>query len=492
MGCGKTLQAVALLQHYRELWPALILVPPNLLEQWEREILGNMEGLLQLSDIKLIRKGSDVVSGKICIVSYTALESLTDNDRLSPDRFGIVIADESHFLKTREAKRTIKALPFLKRISIAICLTGTPSTNRPVELYTQLNGLLPNVFSDYDKFTKRYCDAKPSRFGGGLDVKGSSNERELKLVLNTLVMIRRLKEEVITLPQKKREVIYVQPDHEYFQQLKLCKDQMKNIETSMKNPNIDNAVLRQMKMEQQMNLNNYYSLTGLAKVNQVKNELRRIIDELQVESTKIETSSADARANSNIRSLTSDNDSAVEVIDISNVGKEISPKNLICIQDDNDDDLFSDKVIEIDRYKEIDLSSKSKVPADLVDSDDDLFQCKDKKKKLKRLCKNSSSQNNSSVNIWQGILNGNASNASNANGKNSKKHKTSKKTEVSEPIKSKVSKISMMKKIILFGHHKNVMDALEDCIIEMGLGYVRINGEVAIPLRDDLVHKFHT
>ena len=451
-----------------------------------------MEGLLQLSDIKLIRKGSDVVSGKICIVSYTALESLTDNDRLSPDRFGIVIADESHFLKTREAKRTIKALPFLKRISIAICLTGTPSTNRPVELYTQLNGLLPNVFSDYDKFTKRYCDAKPSRFGGGLDVKGSSNERELKLVLNTLVMIRRLKEEVITLPQKKREVIYVQPDHEYFQQLKLCKDQMKNIETSMKNPNIDNAVLRQMKMEQQMNLNNYYSLTGLAKVNQVKNELRRMIDELQVESNKIETSSADASAsisaNSNIP-LTSDNDMAVEVIDISSVGKEISPKKLICIQDDDDDDLFSDKVIAIDRYKAIDLSSRSKVPADLVDSDDELFECKDKKKKLKRLCKNSSSQNNSSVNIWQGILNGNASNASSMN---SKKHKTSKKPEVSEATKSKVSKISMMKKIILFGHHKNVMDALEDCIIEMGLGYVRINGEVAIPLRDDLVHKFHT
>ena len=43
MGCGKTLQAVALLQHYRELWPALILVPPNLLEQWVYHFFKKLE-----------------------------------------------------------------------------------------------------------------------------------------------------------------------------------------------------------------------------------------------------------------------------------------------------------------------------------------------------------------------------------------------------------------------------------------------------------------
>ena len=64
---------------------------------------------------------------------------------LTPDQFGMVIADESHCLKNNDAKVTQAALPFLKAATICICLTGTPATNRPVELYTQLSGILPQV-----------------------------------------------------------------------------------------------------------------------------------------------------------------------------------------------------------------------------------------------------------------------------------------------------------------------------------------------------------
>eukprot|EP01033_Poteriospumella_lacustris_P023068 gene23068-17457_t len=39
MGCGKTIQAISILQHYRNKWPALLIVPPNLMDQWKGEIL---------------------------------------------------------------------------------------------------------------------------------------------------------------------------------------------------------------------------------------------------------------------------------------------------------------------------------------------------------------------------------------------------------------------------------------------------------------------
>ena len=46
--------------------------------------------------------------------------------------------------------------PLLIPMSVCFITLGTPATNRPVELFTQLNGLLPHVFSDYEQFTKRW------------------------------------------------------------------------------------------------------------------------------------------------------------------------------------------------------------------------------------------------------------------------------------------------------------------------------------------------
>lgn len=88
-----------------------------------------------------------------------------------------------------------------------------------MELYTQLHALLPAVFSSYDGFIRRYCDAKPTHFRGGvegLDARGSSNTVELKILLEGLVMIRRLKADVLSaLPEKQREVVKIAIDPSY-------------------------------------------------------------------------------------------------------------------------------------------------------------------------------------------------------------------------------------------------------------------------------------
>ena len=194
----------------------------------------------------------------------------------------MVICDESHNLKSKDAKRTIMALPFLRNASIALCLTGTPATNRPEELFTQLNGIRPEIFNDYDQFTLRYCDAKIGRFGR--EVRGSSNETELKLLLEGVVMIRRLKADVVrNLPVKSRIVRYVTPDPTQLEELKLKQKESRILETALRDPSISTAVSKQLKTQQQVLLNMQYMITGLSKIQGVLEEVRRLVDEARLE-----------------------------------------------------------------------------------------------------------------------------------------------------------------------------------------------------------------
>lgn len=464
MGCGKTIQALAIIYHYRAHWPAIILCPPNLLEQWEREINSNLSDVVRACDLKLIRKGSDVLSGKICLVSYTALDGLMDRDRNCPMRFGVVVADESHLLKNKDAKRTSNALPFLRRAQVAICLSGTPATNRPVELYTQLNGLLPSVFNDFDQFTRRYCDSKPSRFGGAVDVRGSSNEKELKLLLNSLVMIRRLKDDVMKLPSKDREVIYIEADALYLYELKNCKDNLKSIENAQSDGRNDPGVLKQLRQEQQSLLTSYYSITGLAKVSSVKRELKRILDDIR-KCYLNKCVSVDTKLS----------------LDGLNEYNSLGSEYVIHV---DSEDLFDDAVIYVGGTKRgMALSKKKK---------DDLHVAKKQKNihnspelvddKALGLSFDGSI---SSSDVWKSILTGKSTVNTGI------KSVRGSKSETVNPTIAPCDTVAG-EKVLIFCHHKCVMDAVEDFIRENLIGYIRIDGDVTVSLRDNLIHTFQT
>lgn len=285
MGCGKTMQAIGLLQHYRNHWPALLIVPVNLVNQWKQEILQYSSELIQLHDICIIKTKKDqITSKKICIIPYTMIDSFQEQDKLTCDQFGMIICDESHNIKSMDAKRTHCVLPLLRACTIAICLSGTPAVNRPVELYTQLNGLLPSVFAAYDQFTKRYCDAKPARYNAAiLDVKGSSNESELRLLLENMVMIRRLKADVVkSLPKKSRELRYVEPDATFLPELRRLDNQMKTTEKKLLEASHDSAEMMKLKRDSQQLLLQFYQITGMCKIKAIQKELFHRINEARL------------------------------------------------------------------------------------------------------------------------------------------------------------------------------------------------------------------
>lgn len=123
-------------------------------------------------------------------------------------QFKVVIADESHNIKSREAQRTQVIVPLLQSATRRILLSGTPALSRPAELWPQLEALDSQIFPSFRKFGIRYCAGQ--QIDGMWDFSGSSNLAELHAVLRDTIMIRRMKADVLTeLPEKRRQLIYL-------------------------------------------------------------------------------------------------------------------------------------------------------------------------------------------------------------------------------------------------------------------------------------------
>jgi SWI/SNF-related matrix-associated actin-dependent regulator of chromatin subfamily A-like protein 1 len=114
---------------------------------------------------------------------------------ISKMKFQIVIADEAHYLKSRDSQRSKSLIPLLKKFKRVLLLTGTPLLGRPAEIYNLLKILRPDLFTYFQEFGIRYT--KPQKTQYGVDWTGSSNTRELHLLLEKSLMIRRLKSEVL-------------------------------------------------------------------------------------------------------------------------------------------------------------------------------------------------------------------------------------------------------------------------------------------------------
>jgi len=127
------------------------------------------------------------------IANYEQIEKhLTTLNRIG---FHIVVFDEAHYLKNPQAKRT-KASHKL-RANRYFMLTGTPMLNNVHELWGILHVIDPVGYPKYWTFKNRYCV-----FGGwqNKQIIGVKNEKELQEKLNR-VMIRRLKKDVLDLPE---------------------------------------------------------------------------------------------------------------------------------------------------------------------------------------------------------------------------------------------------------------------------------------------------
>lgn len=201
MGLGKTVQALAIANYYSIEFPLLILCPASLCYNW-------YDSIRQFLNVQssIIKEKSDF-GERISIISYnTAVNYL---EAISSTKFGVIICDECHYLKSTTSKRTKVLLPILQKASRLVLLSGTPATSRPVELYPILCALDKSLYPSFQAYGNRYCDAH--KRGLFMDYRGCSNAVELSAVLEKAFMIRRTKDAVLgQLPKKFRRQIFLE------------------------------------------------------------------------------------------------------------------------------------------------------------------------------------------------------------------------------------------------------------------------------------------
>ena len=220
MGVGKTVQAIGLSSYYINEWPVLVICPSSLKFAWRDEISTWLNELLTKNEIQIIKKTKNEFkeNKKFYIISYDL--SVRMIEKIINKNFKFIIVDEAHYLKNRQAKRTILLTPILQKSKRVILLTGTPIMAKPMEIYPLLHILRPDHFKSFIEFGARYCDPKKN-FGNFIDYSGSSNTKELNAILNKFIMIRRLKKDVLSeLPPKKRQKIEISTDKKIIKVLK--------------------------------------------------------------------------------------------------------------------------------------------------------------------------------------------------------------------------------------------------------------------------------
>lgn len=207
MGLGKTVEAIATLEMANS-FPAVIVCPASLKENWRREI----NKWLPHRKVNVVSGKTEILNEDVNIVNYDILYKFVD--AIQHLRINGLVLDESHYVKNSSSKRTKAAKDIAAKVpksGSVLLLSGTPVTNRPSELVSQLEimGTLGR-FGGKWAFLKRYAGAHHNGFGW--DTSGASNLTELNTKLRQTCYIRRTKDEVLKeLPEKRRNVVHLEP-----------------------------------------------------------------------------------------------------------------------------------------------------------------------------------------------------------------------------------------------------------------------------------------
>ncbi|KAF3426474.1 hypothetical protein E2986_04604 [Frieseomelitta varia] len=224
MGLGKTIQALGIAHYFRKNWPILIVVPASIRYQWAEAIYTFLPSIPTHYIHQFANTKDFIDNNKIVITTYDLLVRALDT--FERKMFGFIILDESHALKSVKTARFKAAKSIAKGARHVVLLSGTPALSKPLELYSQINLIMPN-FMGFQEYGIRYCAGEKTLFGW--DFNGSSNTQELQLLLKRTCIIRRLKNEILNqLPAKKRQVIIL--DSEL---IKTGTEQMKAMSTKL-------------------------------------------------------------------------------------------------------------------------------------------------------------------------------------------------------------------------------------------------------------------
>ena len=218
VGCGKTFEQVIIGESIP--MKKLVICPPTLRVNWEREIHmvnADAEVHIQYSD-----KPYKSVDGWN-IIGYHSLDKF--QKQLEKEQYQVIMIDEAHFIQAvnnygnPDSKRALAVLRLAATSQYVFPITGTPKTNRNINLYNILRVIrhpLTRGNWAFQNYGKHFCDGQKTQWGW--DYTGNSNDSELNEQLKP-VMVRHLKKDVLPHLKKQRQAIPVSVNLSEYQYL---------------------------------------------------------------------------------------------------------------------------------------------------------------------------------------------------------------------------------------------------------------------------------
>ena len=166
MGTGKSRVAVELITRHH-LYPALILAPKSVVPVWPEQFARYSDGsplVLALGEGSIQKRAQTLsVAAQrpeplVVVSNYDAAWQGGLRALLLGQRWGGVVADESHRLASAGGRQSMFARELAKRTERRLALTGTPLSSGPLSLYGQYRFLDTSVFgTSFVQFRARYA-----------------------------------------------------------------------------------------------------------------------------------------------------------------------------------------------------------------------------------------------------------------------------------------------------------------------------------------------
>ena len=218
MGLGKTTSTVVASLE-TESKKILIICPASLKINWQREIQNYTNRSTFICD------GKKYEDADYVIINYDIIKNFHDpkdreNSQILKSNFDLVIIDEAHYISNKSAQRTKLINDFVKDIDRLWLLTGTPMTSRPINYYNLLDLVESPVASNWMAYVIRYCEGYQFKVGNRKvwKVTGASNLEELRDRTSRQVL-RRLKTDVLDLPEKIITPVYLRLKSKEYEEL---------------------------------------------------------------------------------------------------------------------------------------------------------------------------------------------------------------------------------------------------------------------------------
>lgn len=190
MGLGKSAQAIRA-SDCVQATRVLVVCPAIARVNWHREFAKFSDKKREFLVVK--KKLKSWPHSHSIITSYESAMEVVDSGE-----FDVLIIDEAHYLKSKDAKRTAAIFGkngLVRRAKRTWALTGTPAPNHPGELWPLLYTFGATKLT-YSQFVHHFCDVFQGTYGMQITGANQAHIPELRQLMSPLIL-RRKKDDVM-------------------------------------------------------------------------------------------------------------------------------------------------------------------------------------------------------------------------------------------------------------------------------------------------------